>query len=644
MPSRKVIAAFAFIALAVLYISTMCRTVYTMDCGELMVAAQKLQLAHPTGYPLFCILWKLGTFLVPFGSVAWQMNAFNAIVAAAAVTMLFLAVSEVTRRWTALFVSLLFAVTPLFWDVATSTEVHSLAALILATELFLFFRWRSVGDRRLLAWLALVAGLGMTNHLSSALVLPGIMYGVIRREPGIIRDFKFLGRVALLFALPLSLYLYMPLRAEASRGTIWGDVYRSAGFVSHVTGKAFRTLMFTLTPGMVWDNVLRFLRLLILEFPITVAWVLPIGAFVVRRREKFVLGTLLLMIVPNVLYNINYAINDIEPYYVPTMLALSVMLAMGFDYLLTEVRKPVFAKAFAVLMPVLLVCVVFHEYPRMDKSQNTVIMDHAQNVLRSLDEGALFVACGDSSYNAMYYEMQLNGERPDIIVTHRNLLRAWPKDSKVWVAHDYYDQCSERSPAMQKFRWENKRYTRMQVHDEVLLCDMIDEVIKERPVFITCMGLDGKSHPMLKRLNRDYQLLPWGVITRIVPKDQAIDYAALARANEELWKNYVVRGVYGESLRGGELEREIPERYSYSLMALGDIELKARMYPEAETNFKKALSIDSRLARARNGLALAYICQGKFREAAKEWNTVLAYQPKNDVAKRGLVAAGRNEK
>lgn len=639
MPTRKAIAILMFMALSALYIATMCPTVYTMDCGELMVAAEKLLLAHPTGYPLFCLLWKLGSLLIPFGSVAWQMNALNALMAAAAMAVLFLALSEVVRRELALFGTLLVSVSPLYWDIATSTEVHSLSTLLLSLELLLFLRWRRLGDNRLLQYLALTAGFAMTNHLSSALVLPGFLYGIIRKDPTVLRDGRFLLKSAVLFVVPLSLYAYLPLRAEASRGTIWGDLYQSTGFLPHITGAAFRTLMFSLPPDRVWGNFLKFMRLLILEFPMAVAWALPIGA-IIRRQHAGLLGAFLLMIVPNIIYNINYNIHDIEPYYVPSILALSAMLVIGLQYVIIEMRRPMIAKAVAVLLPVLLVSVVAHELPRIGKQDKTTVMDHAHNMMRSLDEGALFIACSDSSYNAMLYERVLNGERPDLIVLHRNIVRAWPKDSDVWEARYYYDRLSENSPAMQQFRWSEKRYTRKGVINEEFLCDVIDQAVKERPVYITCMGMDDGTHPMLERLNSDYQLLPWGLLTRVVPKSQTINYAALSRANEQIWEQYEIRGIYGRPYRNGELEREIPERYAHAHLTLGDIELRAAMYKEAERNYRKALDIDPFFHRARKGLAVALTCQDRRREAAKEWRTVLQYQPEDEVARKGLQSGG----
>ena len=72
MHASRNIAIVIFILFSVLYIGTACPTVYTMDNGELIVAAYGLKIAHPTGYPLFCILGKIGTLLIPFGSIAWE--------------------------------------------------------------------------------------------------------------------------------------------------------------------------------------------------------------------------------------------------------------------------------------------------------------------------------------------------------------------------------------------------------------------------------------------------------------------------------------------------------------------------------------------------------------------------------------------
>jgi cytochrome c-type biogenesis protein CcmH/NrfG len=60
------------------------------------------------------------------------------------------------------------------------------------------------------------------------------------------------------------------------------------------------------------------------------------------------------------------------------------------------------------------------------------------------------------------------------------------------------------------------------------------------------------------------------------------------------------------------------------------------MYADAARSFSKALLIDRSSIRGRNGLAVALACQRHYRQAAKEWNTVLAYHPEDKAALQGL--------
>lgn len=297
-----------------------------------------------------------------------------------------------------------------------------------------------------------------------------------------------------------------------------------------------------------------------------------------------------------------------------------------------------------LVMPVLLACVVFHEYPRIDKHNNTVIMDHADNLLSTIEPNALFIACGDSTYNAIMYERVINGLRPDIIVLHRGIVRAWTKGDPHWAGRYYYDRVAERSPAMARFDWPGRQYSRKEIMNENFLCDVIDKTVNERPVYVACIGCDYQSHPMLKRLGKDYQMLPYGVLTRVYLKNERVDLAALARVNEEMWSHFRLRGVYEEPVRGGKLEREIQERYAQAHLDLGDLELQSGLYGSAGRNFRKALVIEPSMLRARNGLGVAYACQGRYRLAAKELQTVLAFDPKDQVAGHAMGVVVRNLK
>ena len=68
----------------VVYALGACRTIYVGDSGELVTAVHVLGIAHPTSYPLYVLLGKLWTLLVPIGSIAYRMSLFSAAAAASA--------------------------------------------------------------------------------------------------------------------------------------------------------------------------------------------------------------------------------------------------------------------------------------------------------------------------------------------------------------------------------------------------------------------------------------------------------------------------------------------------------------------------------------------------------------------------------
>ncbi len=68
--------------LFVLYALGASRTIYVGDSGELVAAVHTLGIPHPTGYPLYVLLGKLWTLLVPVGSIAFRMSLISAACAA----------------------------------------------------------------------------------------------------------------------------------------------------------------------------------------------------------------------------------------------------------------------------------------------------------------------------------------------------------------------------------------------------------------------------------------------------------------------------------------------------------------------------------------------------------------------------------
>src|SRR3989339_281858 len=92
-PEVKSACVVFFISFAVYFI-TLCPTVYTGDSGGLITAAYTLGVPHSPGYPLYCLLGKLFTF-VPLGSIAFRVNLLSAFFAALACAVIYLLIFKI---------------------------------------------------------------------------------------------------------------------------------------------------------------------------------------------------------------------------------------------------------------------------------------------------------------------------------------------------------------------------------------------------------------------------------------------------------------------------------------------------------------------------------------------------------------------
>lgn len=247
--------AFLLAFLIPVYAATLGQTVGKADTFEFQVVIPQLGIVHPTGYPLYLLLTKLFT-LLPWGEIAWRINVGTAVYALAAVTILYTFMRRLTGQpLTALFTALLFGLTPTFWSQATAAEVYTLHSLIVAAALFLMREiggWQLTGNtpsqtkhsqQKIIA-LAFVLGLGLTNHLTTLILIPPALLTVFLarpfwHNPHAITKKSIAKNVlppALAFLLPLTLYAYLPIRWQA----VVGEPMGFGRFVDWVIGGRFQ--------------------------------------------------------------------------------------------------------------------------------------------------------------------------------------------------------------------------------------------------------------------------------------------------------------------------------------------------------------------------------------------------------------------
>ncbi|MFN0276152.1 MAG: DUF2723 domain-containing protein [Chitinophagales bacterium] len=188
-----------FVAL-ISYTLTMEASVSWWDCGEFTAAADKLQVVHPPGAPIFLMI---GRIFILFASspekVPVMMNFFSALSTAFAVLFCFwittrlarkiiIGDTEVTKANTVLVMmaGIVGGLTCTFmdswWFSAVESEVYALATFFFALTFWAMIKWEEKantpeGDRWLL-FIFLTIGLSMGVHLLSLLVIPamGLIY------------------------------------------------------------------------------------------------------------------------------------------------------------------------------------------------------------------------------------------------------------------------------------------------------------------------------------------------------------------------------------------------------------------------------------------------------------------------------------
>jgi hypothetical protein len=180
----------------VVYLRTLAPTVAFWDAGEFITASYVLGVPHPPGTPFYVLLGRVFT-LFPIGvSAAVKVNLMSVVFGAASVGIVYALIHRIVRLcgfgrrttgWQLLpsigawagSLCLAFSIT--YWNNCVEAEVYALACVLAGLAILLAFRWyESPGrDPRWLLLMVYILALSVGNHLTSLLVLPGIMLAIL---------------------------------------------------------------------------------------------------------------------------------------------------------------------------------------------------------------------------------------------------------------------------------------------------------------------------------------------------------------------------------------------------------------------------------------------------------------------------------
>jgi hypothetical protein len=322
-----------------LYVRTLAPGLLTDDSAEFQTLAYTLGMTHPTGYPLYLLLAKLFTFIVPIKDIAYRVNLLSAVFAALTLALLYL-VGRLLSGWrlAPLAGALALGTQPLFWSQSVIAELYAPAACFITAVLLLVLLWRKSGKVHFIFTAGLLGGLSLAVHSTVALMAPAIIIYMLLVERRRSTWTASLGGVVLGVLVSLSAFLvvdkinapssYFNSVVRPSLST-WGlsaaqfdSPFERLAFL--YAARQFRIFMFS-KAGTISVNV----SLYVSFFDWITAVFLVIGLFrlfLLRWREALLV---VMTWVCQMVFVLNYAIWDIYVFFIPTFVALAVVLISG---------------------------------------------------------------------------------------------------------------------------------------------------------------------------------------------------------------------------------------------------------------------------------------------------------------------------
>ncbi len=420
-----------------LYLKTIAPTVTFWDSGELIAASYRLGIPHQPGYPIFCIMGRLFSF-IPLGSVAFRLNLLSASFSSLAVVVVYFTILQVLRgrKGGGLFalplaalLALVLALVRSFWSQAVVTEVYALNAFLVSMLVFLYVKAHSdgLGAARYIALSGFLFGIGVVNHMSMVLYLPALALSWALL-PGAARAKAGWAVVALsLMLLGLSLYVYLPVRSLAgvepnighpdTPGNFWW-VLKWGQYIRHARDSLASaasllenirlTDMRVIAGGsaavfFAWRLLKSDWRLYLPLIVYLAAYSLGISTQVMGGAEEIRFGLAAKFFIPSfilIMILIGAAIRDLPGTYGGRTLSL------------------VFTLALAVSAALLL----YRNYYPNDYSRNYMAYDYAANSLKSAGNKGVLFTWGDNGVFPLWYLQMVEHYRDDAVLVHSPLM------------------------------------------------------------------------------------------------------------------------------------------------------------------------------------------------------------------------------
>jgi len=631
-PGKGDLRAGALLCLGFLliYLRTLCPTVYLGDSGEITTAIVKGGIIHPPGYPLFSLLGGAALSLVPFGEPAYRIGCLVALFAALAVGVLYFVLRETgASRWASVISAAVFGASFTLWSQSTRVEVYSLHVLLALTALLGALRYRRTGCLGFFVLGFLAASLGLAHHLTIVLVGPAML---VLAGPRLWSDPGRGMRLALLGVLALvgpSFYLLLLHRARQEPPHAWGQPDNFALLWNHVSARLYQGAFKVPTLKQLGPRLTMAAYLFVDNFPwfgfplaavkdrhlyqsivyvvtaVNAAFLVWGGRALWNRDRTLALtaaGSVLLVVA----WNQCYGIADIAPYYLFGFAVVTLFVAAALDRghrLIVEYPK---ATRLAGLVTVALVGYpLLRNWGPSDLSRAIWVREFARTKLECADPNAILISGEDPDTFPLWYVHEVLGVRPDVLhLEFGLLLSAWTahgRDPSLW-----YVRQLRREGLDLPLTVPADRDTRIRMGKEGHLLKLILKQFPERPFAMTFLSTgEGRNVQALTWIRANYTAVPQGLLLSLVPKDRNVDVNQLLARNREIWSRIDVPKVQEIRTDQEFAPDYVAGHYACMLLNYGGLYERTGQLEQARAIYALATQLAPRYQEAADALAAA---------------------------------------
>ena len=422
-----------FIINFIILLITSSPTVCTGDSGELITASSTLGIAHPPGYPLYVLLGKIFSILIPYGNIAYRINCMSVFFGALSCGIIFLIIKALILNgsfsikisknslWFCAFIT---ALTLSFSHHLWSQSIQTKGGIYTLNAFFMTMLLYSLITEQNILLIIFLCGIGLGNHHTLTFYFPGVLLYLILNKK-IEFSIKKINIYLLLFILGFSVYLYLFLRSRQNPIDNWDNpgifenflkvVFRIGyGGVMHIEERGGQLLRpISLLSQQIWEytknifNTSTFIGFLLGVFGLIYSY---------KKKKKLFWSLLLIFILsgPFFMFLANKPVNEdtrdlLEPFHIPSIIIFTIWIGLSVSYITSKLKWSY------GLFPGFVIFLFLTNFQKNNLRYNFFPYDLGKNILRTVkDNSILFLDKADESVFILAYMKLVNKERPSV--------------------------------------------------------------------------------------------------------------------------------------------------------------------------------------------------------------------------------------